>query len=204
MDTPDQMQVSWTTSCKAGAVVNYGTSKSLGSSTTGAAPTTYSSPGYTSPYLYHVVLSGLTPNSTYYYTVGDATSGVSSIMTFDSHPGADIGAKNVDGSDITFGIIGDLGGWGGGVGGRMEEMHADRRLVDGLRHLVVGRTLHPNSFLFLPPGQTSNSASTIAHVEGQPGITTIVHVGDLSYAGARVGGGAHAGRACAEVLAAAV
>ncbi len=62
----------------------------------------------------------------------------------------------------------------------------------------------PNSFLFLPPGQTSNSASTIAHVEGQPGITTIVHVGDLSYAGAHVGGGAHAGRACAEVLAAAV
>lgn len=60
-------------------------------------------------------------------------------MTFAAHPGAGIGAKNPDGSDIIFAVIGDL-------------------------------------------GQTANSASTIAHVEGQPGVTTVVHVGDLSYA----------------------
>ena len=40
MDTPDQMQVSWTTSCSAGAVVRYGLNQSVTQTTKGPAPST--------------------------------------------------------------------------------------------------------------------------------------------------------------------
>lgn len=138
-DAPDQMRISWATSCAAGAVVNYGTSSSLGSSTTGPAPKTYTfSGGYTSPYLYHVTLKGLTPGVKYFYTVGDATSGVSAVKSFVAHPGVGASVTNQDGSPFTMAIIGDL-------------------------------------------GQTSNSASTVAHVlAGSSNM--VMHVGDLSYA----------------------
>lgn len=102
-DTPSQMRVSWTTTCKAGAVVNFGTSKGSLSPVTGDAPTTYDFGSYTSPWIYHVTLDGLTPGATYYYTVGDATSGVSPVMTFNAHPGKAL----VPG--FTMAIIGDLG-----------------------------------------------------------------------------------------------
>jgi hypothetical protein len=58
---------------------------------------------YTSPYLYHVNVTGLTPGTQYYYQVGDSTSGLSDIFSFTAHPGV--------GADIphTFAIVGDLG-----------------------------------------------------------------------------------------------
>lgn len=58
---------------------------------------------YTSPYLYHVNVTGLTPATQYYYQVGDSTSGLSDIFSFTSHPGV--------GADLThtFAIVGDLG-----------------------------------------------------------------------------------------------
>ena len=65
-DAPTQMRISWATSCAATAFVAYGTTPSVPLSTTGPAPTQYKSPGYTSPYLYHTTLTGLTPNTMYY------------------------------------------------------------------------------------------------------------------------------------------
>ncbi len=104
-ESASQMRVSWATACKATAVVAFGTSPSaLSQTATGAAPTTYTfKGGYTSPYLYHVTLTGLAPATAYYYTVGDQTSGVSAVMNFTSSPGAAL----VPG--FTIGIIGDLG-----------------------------------------------------------------------------------------------
>ena len=136
-DKPSQMRVSWTTPCKAGAVVNFGTSQGSLSPVTGPNPTTYSVSSYTSPWIYHVTLDGLTPGAQYYYTVGDSTSGVSPVMSFTAHPGASVGSA----TDYTFAIIGDL-------------------------------------------GQTNNSASTVAHVLNNKGVSAVIHVGDLSYADA--------------------
>jgi hypothetical protein len=77
--------------------------------TTGPAASTYTLGSYTSPYLYHVPLAGLTPNTVYFYTVGDATSGVSPVANFTSHPGVGPAVTNPDGSPFTIAVIGDLG-----------------------------------------------------------------------------------------------
>ena len=112
-------------------MVNFGTSQGSLSPVTGDAPTTYTSGSYTSPYIYHVTLDGLTPGATYFYTVGDATSGVSPIMTFKAHPG--------------------------------------KALVPGFVQAIIGDL-----------GQTVNSESTIQHVQANPDISFVMHVGDLS------------------------
>jgi len=110
MATPSEMMISWATSCQAGAVVNYGVdSSNLNMTTTGPSPKTYTIQSYTSPYLYHVPLSGLVPGVKYYYTVGDSTSGVSPVASFFAHPGVGPNVKNADGSDFTIAVIGDLG-----------------------------------------------------------------------------------------------
>ena len=62
-DAPDQMRVSWAAPCSAAATVAFGTSPSTNQATTGPAPAQYKAPGYTSPFLYHVTLTGLTPNT---------------------------------------------------------------------------------------------------------------------------------------------
>jgi len=110
MATPSGMMISWATACQAGAVVNYGVdATSLNMTTTGPSPKTYKLGSYTSPYLYHVPLSGLVPGVKYFYTVGDSTSGVSPVASFFAHPGIGPDVKNADGSDFTIAVIGDLG-----------------------------------------------------------------------------------------------
>ena len=110
MATPSEMMISWATTCNAGAVVNYGVSAStLNMTVTGPSPKTYTLKSYTSPYLYHVPLSGLVPGVKYFYTVGDSTSGVSPVASFFAHPGVGPDVKNADGSDFTIAVIGDLG-----------------------------------------------------------------------------------------------
>jgi hypothetical protein len=102
-ESPSQMRVSWATACAASAAVSYGPSPtSLSSHTTGPAPARYTAPFYTSPYIYHVTLSGLTPGSLYYYQVGDATSG-SAIYNFTAHPGVGPSIAH------TFAVVGDPG-----------------------------------------------------------------------------------------------
>jgi hypothetical protein len=97
------MRVSWATACQATAAVSFGTSPGSLTTVTGPAPSQYKAPSYTSPYLYHVTLSGLTPGTQYYYQVGDATSGKSALQSFKAHPGV--------GADIptTVAVIGDPG-----------------------------------------------------------------------------------------------
>ena len=98
------MRISWLTACEATSVVNYGTTPAMGTKTKGYAPDAqYTFKGYTSGSIYHQHLTGLTPGTTYYYQVGDATSGVSDVFNFTSHPGTAL----VPG--YTFAIIGDLG-----------------------------------------------------------------------------------------------
>ena len=103
-ESPSQMRVSWATACAASAAVSYGPSPtSLTSHTTGPAPARYTAPFYTSPYIYHVTLSGLTPGALVYYQVGDATSGRSPILNFTAHPG--VGPTIAH----TFAVVGDPG-----------------------------------------------------------------------------------------------
>lgn len=102
-EKPSQMRVSWATACEATATVSFGISPSALKSVVGPAPTQYKAPLYTSPYLYHTTLEGLNPSTTYFYTVGDATSGVSDVFNFTSHPGV---GPNIP---HTFAIMGDPG-----------------------------------------------------------------------------------------------
>jgi hypothetical protein len=102
-DAPDQMRISWSTACAATAAVSYGTSPTAMQTVTGPAPAQYTAPLYTSPYIYHVTLKGLTPGATYYYQVGDSTSGQSDVLTFTAHPG--VGAE----IPTTVAVIGDPG-----------------------------------------------------------------------------------------------
>jgi len=102
-ESPTQMRVSWATACAATAQVAFGKDASSLQTVTGPAPSRYTAPLYTSPYLYHVTLSGLTPGAQYVYQVGDAASGVSALRTFRAHPG--VGA----GIPTTVAVIGDPG-----------------------------------------------------------------------------------------------
>jgi hypothetical protein len=69
----------------------------------GPAPTQYTAPFYTSPYLYHATLTGLAPGQQYYYKVGDATSGYAAVLPFISHPGVGAALPH------TFALVGDPG-----------------------------------------------------------------------------------------------
>ena len=66
--------------------------------------TTYTFDAYTSGSLHHAIVSGLRPNTTYYYRVGDPSAMLwSDVYSFVSHPGV---GPNVT---HTFGVVGDLG-----------------------------------------------------------------------------------------------
>jgi hypothetical protein len=102
-ESPTAMRVSWATACAATAAVAFGTDASSLQTVTGPAPARYTAPFYTSPYIYHVTITGLTPGAKYYYKVGDTTSGTSPLHSFRAHPGV--------GPDIrtTVAVIGDPG-----------------------------------------------------------------------------------------------
>ena len=103
-EAPSIMRVSWATPCEASATVAYGPSPAaLTQTATGPAPSRYTGPFYTSPYLYHVNVTGLAPGSLVFYQVGDAISGKSPVYNFSSHPG--VGPR----LQHKFAVIGDLG-----------------------------------------------------------------------------------------------
>lgn len=52
---------------------------------------------------HHAIMTGLSPSTTYYYKVGDATAGFSDVMQFKSSPAA------TDDSTISFMLWGDMG-----------------------------------------------------------------------------------------------
>lgn len=103
-EDPQEMAISWATSCTSDSLVNYGTNQNSLSLSTSGNSTTYSAFGYNSPYLHHVILSNLSPDTLYYYQVGSTQSGFSTVMNFTSHPG--VGLQT---GPLLFGVIGDLG-----------------------------------------------------------------------------------------------
>lgn len=58
---------------------------------------------YTSGFIHHTTLTGLAPNTRYFYRVGDVATGFSQEFSFMSHPG--VGPT----MSYTFGVVGDLG-----------------------------------------------------------------------------------------------
>lgn len=101
--TPDAVGISWLTNATgAQSLVRYGTvNGSLTLQATGAA-STYSCGAYSSGSIHRVNLTGLAPATTYFYQVGDDSTGASTVRSFKSAP--------VLGSfPYTFGVIGDLG-----------------------------------------------------------------------------------------------
>jgi acid phosphatase type 7 len=136
LNTPDQAVVSWTTACSSDTTVQYGATPGGLTNSASGNQTQYTFPGdsYTSPFIHHTVLSGLTTATTVFYRVGGSASGYSGVMNFTTHPGVGPAVYT------RYAIIGDL-------------------------------------------GQTSNSADTLAHIAAAAyPFTSIMHVGDLSYA----------------------
>lgn len=103
-ESPSSMRVSWATACASASTVAYGTSPAaLTQTVTGPAGAQYTAPFYTSPFIHHATVTGLQLGTTYYYQVGDQTSGLSAVMNFSSHPGTGAAMPH------TFAIIGDPG-----------------------------------------------------------------------------------------------
>ena len=113
--TPDVMAVRWVTADRdALSVVHWGLSASaLTSSATGTSEV-YKYGTYTSGAIHTVNLTGLPLKTTIFYQVGDATTGLSAVSAFTSHPGvgpalvpyttafvADVGESNSANATIT-------------------------------------------------------------------------------------------------------
>lgn len=104
LEDPTQMRVAWVTDAESASDVQFGTSPtSLTQSATGNS-SVYHYGFFTSAWQHFATMEGLSTASTYYYRVGDASTGSwSEVSSFQSHPGV--------GPDIpyVFGVIGDLG-----------------------------------------------------------------------------------------------
>lgn len=96
------MAVSWVTGAPTTTTtVRYGTSPTgLATNVTGTTALDYE------VWVHHVVLTGLTPATTYYYTAGDAAGGWSSVTAFKTAPAA--GAE----FPAAVAVFGDMGIWG--------------------------------------------------------------------------------------------
>jgi hypothetical protein len=105
-NTPDQAFVSWATTCSASTQVKWGTTSGAQNNLAAGNQSQYTFNGaaYTSPFLHHVLLSGLPPNTPIFYSVGGDASGFSPVMSFTSHPGYGLQANG-----SYFAVIGDLG-----------------------------------------------------------------------------------------------
>ena len=84
--TADEMVIGWLTAeTTASSTVEYGrTSGSYDNTVTGSS-TSYDYGTYTSPLIHHVTLTGLTPNTRYFYRVGDSDTGFSDEANFTSN-----------------------------------------------------------------------------------------------------------------------
>jgi len=87
----------YTSSATSTSTVNYGLDQSLGQSATGTTQT------YDVGFHHVVVVAGLKPNTRYYYSVGDATDGFSTVYSVVTARAAG------DPSSFVVGIIGDMG-----------------------------------------------------------------------------------------------
>lgn len=102
-DTPSQIMISWASSSPE-ATVEFGTSTALGLTTSGNATRYTFHLNYTSPYIHHVLLTGLQLGTPYFYRVGGPACGFSATFNVTTHPGV---GTNV--TPLRFAIIGDLG-----------------------------------------------------------------------------------------------
>ncbi len=107
--TPTSMMISWTTTDPCPSIVLYGLEQIFQNQYLGhlayGTSTTYNftySKTYTSPYIHHVLLSGLKPSTQYFYICGDQDL-YNEPHNFTTLPQVGIHEP------ISFGIIGDLG-----------------------------------------------------------------------------------------------
>jgi len=105
---PSSMTISWVTMDDCFSHVKYGINEDLlenivyGSSS--SYEFYYNNKYYKSGYIHHVLLTELLPITTYYYQCGDVIeSSLSDILSFKTLP------KMGDNTQITFGILGDIG-----------------------------------------------------------------------------------------------
>jgi predicted MPP superfamily phosphohydrolase len=91
----DEMQITWITEDDtATSVVNYGTSPNNMNMVANGSSTYYELVFYFSPYIHSVTLTGLQPNTKYYYTCGDQEGGWSSTFYFTSEDTTPVTPKN--------------------------------------------------------------------------------------------------------------
>ena len=102
---PTQMIVSWiTASFSTLTQVRYGKSQSSLSLLASGNYTSYTAGTYKSGAIHHVTLSGLSPDTTYYYQCGDTSvNQLSGILSFKTLPAT--GSK----ASFSIGVLGDLG-----------------------------------------------------------------------------------------------
>ena len=119
---------------------------------------------YTSPYLHHVLLTGLTPATLYFYQVRAGREGrgarfaCARARRIPNLPPPPTPARQV----------------GGGASGTSPVLNFTSQPAPGL-------TGAPMTLAIIGDlGQTSNSADTLAHILQNPTLTAIMHVGDLS------------------------
>jgi len=103
---PDEMMISWVTyDSTPTSTVKYGTSSSnLGSTATGSF-VNYWLPFYESPPLHSAKLTGLLPNTQYYYQVGDSSGGWSKVLQFHTEDPSPVTPSNT----LNIAIIADHG-----------------------------------------------------------------------------------------------
>ena len=102
---PTEMIVSWVTSSFSSlSQVSYGTSQSALSKIASGDYTSYTAGSYKSGAIHHVKITGLAPDTTYYYQCGDVTNKqTSGILSFKTLPA--VGSTK----SFSVGVIGDLG-----------------------------------------------------------------------------------------------
>ena len=103
--TPDSMVIGWlTANMSAASVVEYGTASGVyTNSATGNATFYVYGPKYTSGLIHHVRLSGLSPNTQYFYRAGSAAvPGWSAEYSFMSNPGVGEGGGSGGGGFVAW------------------------------------------------------------------------------------------------------
>jgi MYXO-CTERM domain-containing protein len=97
--TDTEIAITWNTPADVGTTVEYGLAP--GSLTMSETGTSFQATGALG-YIHEVTLTGLTPDTTYYYRAGDAADGFSIEHTFTTGP-----AQHPECGEVTFAYLGD-------------------------------------------------------------------------------------------------
>ena len=162
------MVVGWLTADgTAPSMVEYGeTSGALDLSASGTNAT-YTYGSYTIGLIHHATMTGLKPQTTYYYRVGDADTGYSEEFSF-KQPGV--------GPDLFPFVIGSIGDLGERIACEVSIVVLPRPRAP---HACNPRPC-PNAVLL--PGSNNNANTTVTHLLGYPEVDAYFFNGDLSYA----------------------